>query len=197
MKSGRRVWLAAGLALLLAGAIPLGWVQGKAWLAQVLIARSWSAAQAGDARARPWPWADFRPVAVLEIPRLQRTLYVLDGLSLRTLAFGPGYWQDRETGDTVLAGHRDSHFIGLKKLRLGDRIRLDRGRGPEEWRVVEVLDLQQPRLNLPGDGSLFLSTCLPDHKPGPTPYRRVVRAVREHTPAHHALVQGEEPGRWF
>ncbi len=172
-----RRWLRyTGLALLLAGAMPLGWVQGKAWLAQALIARSWAAEQAGDHRQPPWPWADFHPVGVLEIPRLHRTLYVLDGLSLRTLAFGPGYYQDPETGDTLLAAHRNSHFIGVRKLQVGDELRLDRGQGVEYWRVVEVRDLSQPKLTLPGDGSLLLSTCLPDHKPGPTPYRRVVRA---------------------
>ena len=44
------------------------WIQAKAELAQVLLERAWEKTLAGEARARPWPWADTWPVARLRIP---------------------------------------------------------------------------------------------------------------------------------
>ncbi len=170
----RRLAVWTGSLVLLAGLVPLVWLQGKAWLAQGLIAASWML----GGTLPPWPWADTRPVAVLEIPRLQRRLFVLDGLSGRTLAFGPGYYRDPDSGDIVLAGHRDSHFAGLQRLRVGDALFLHHGGRQDRWQVVAVMDLEQPRLRLAGDGSLWLSTCLPHRGRGPTPRRRVVQAKR-------------------
>ncbi len=100
--------LAAGFALALAaiGLWQLGsgaWLQGKAWLAQLLIARAW--AEAGDAGAAPppWPWADTRPVARLLVPELGIDQIVLAGASGRTLAFGPGHLD----GTATQIGHAD------------------------------------------------------------------------------------------
>ena len=41
----------------------------KAEAAQWLLRRAWQRIVAGDTQARPWPWADTRPAAILSIPR--------------------------------------------------------------------------------------------------------------------------------
>lgn len=154
-------------ALLIAGAVwhlgSAGWLDAKAWLAQRLIARAW----AGEA-ARPWPWADMRPVARLGAPRLQRALYVLSDASDRSLAFGPGVWQggvDVADETLVLAGHRDTHFALLRRLMAGDELVLQPARGaPRSYRVskLQVLDTRYQTLRIaPRAGELILVTCYP------------------------------------
>ncbi|MBT8063350.1 MAG: class GN sortase, partial [Gammaproteobacteria bacterium] len=65
------------------------WIPAKAELAQWLMARAWQRSLEGSTDVRPWPWADTRPVAVLEAPRLGIRQFVLEGASGRNLAFGP------------------------------------------------------------------------------------------------------------
>jgi len=79
--------LASGAALI-ASAV---YIPAKAALAQVLLERAWDRARSGDANAKPWPWADVSPVAVLEVPRLDERSIVLEGASGEAMAFGPGH----------------------------------------------------------------------------------------------------------
>ena len=79
--------MAAGAALV-ASAL---YIPAKAALAQVLLERAWTRTQAGESAARPWPWADISPVAVLEVPRLGERSIVLEGASGEAMAFGPGH----------------------------------------------------------------------------------------------------------
>ena len=58
--------VAIAVLLVAAGAWQLSdglWIQAKAWLARGLIAHAWSRTLQGEARAKPWPWADTWPVA--------------------------------------------------------------------------------------------------------------------------------------
>ena len=41
------------------------WMEAKARLAQVLLARAWQERVAGTSEPKPWPWADTWPVALL------------------------------------------------------------------------------------------------------------------------------------
>ena len=101
----------------------------KAALAQTLMERAWHRVQAGEAAARPWPWADTSPVALLEIPRLELRQLVLEGASGRNLAFGPATVTPIESRDLVLSGHRDTHFEALEEIQPGDHILLTRPDG--------------------------------------------------------------------
>lgn len=167
--------LAAGFALALAavGLWQLGsgaWLQGKAWLAQILIARAW--AEAGDAGAAPppWPWADTRPVARLLVPELDIDQIVLAGASGRTLAFGPGHLDGTALpgapGLSVVSGHRDTHFRFLADLRPGARIEVERADGARQsYRVTatQVVHVDRARIVTAAAGTprLLLSTCYP------------------------------------
>ncbi len=176
-RRARRLALAAAILLAAAGLWQFGgglWIQGKAWLAQELIARAWSEAMstshsAVDAPA-PWPWADTRPVARLSVPALGVDEIVLAGASGRTLAFGPGHLDGTalpgRPGLSVLSGHRDTHFRFLRKVRQGTLIRIERPDGSwMDYRVDEtrVVDVNNTRIlpSATGRPRLLLTTCYP------------------------------------
>ena len=56
----------------------------------------------------------------------------LAGVSGRTLAFGPGHVDGTplpgDPGNSVLSGHRDTHFAFLRELRSGDILLVSTGR---------------------------------------------------------------------
>ena len=86
----RRHWLLAAVSFTaVVFSIDALWVPVKAELAQHLLERAWLRTLEGEADAKPWPWADTRAVAVLEVPHLGLREIVLDGSSGRNLAFGP------------------------------------------------------------------------------------------------------------
>jgi sortase A len=145
------------------------YIPAKAWLAQRLLERAWSATAAGESSVKPWPWADTWPVARLRAPRLDVDLIVLDGASGRTLAFGPalahGSARPGASGASVIAGHRDTHFRFLRTLTVGDELELRDPRGLRETFVVsavEVADSSASRVRVDGAGrALVLVTCYP------------------------------------
>ena len=186
----RRGPLAALVALLLALAAwqfgGAAWIHAKAALAQRLIASSWESAKEGGAR-RPWPWADTRPLARLAVPSRGISLYVLEGTSGRSLAFGPGHVDGTalpgSAGNSVIVAHKDTHFAFLRSLREDEEIDIEDARGRlTRYRVREaaVVDKGATRLLDPADSpQLTLITCWPFDamRPG-TAQRYVVIADR-------------------
>ena len=161
-----------------------GMIHAKAWLAVGLIDAAWARALAGEARPRPWPWADTWPVARLTAPGLGVARTVLAGGSGRSLAFGPGRLSGPAgpgaAGPTVISGHRDTHFRFLAKLELGSRLGLSTADGRRHaYRVVETRVVHKDRAWLRDDGRnyLVLATCYPFDaiRPG-TPWRYLVIA---------------------
>ncbi|MCC6469153.1 MAG: class GN sortase [Alphaproteobacteria bacterium] len=188
-----RTALAIALVFALAGAGLLGkglYVHAKAWAAQVLIGQAWAARQAGDAAARPWPWADTYPLAKLSVPRLGIERMVLSGASGRTLAFGParidGTALPGEAGVSVLSGHRDTHFAFLRDLRRDDALAVETADGQvHRFRVTQTEIVHRDAATLPGetqDGGawLVLATCWPFDAIDPgTPWRYLVAARQD------------------
>jgi sortase A len=163
-----------------------GWIEAKAWLAQVLIAQAWQQTLAEGAVRRPWPWADTWPVAALETPQGQR-LYVLESASGEALAFGPGRIPAGGAMDAglMIAGHRDTHFRFLKTLRTGEALRVQRVDG--QWRefsvdAMRVVDSRREALLPVNNASqLVLVSCYPfDAARAGGPLRYVVSA-RQYT----------------
>jgi sortase A len=162
-----------------------GWIHTKAFIAQQLIGQSWRRARAGDADAKPWWWADARPVAKLTFGRDSRALLVLEGSSGRNLAFGPVHDPASvlpgQSGNSVIAGHRDTHFSVLRDLRLGDRVRVELLNGRRASFAVthlQVIDSRRSRIVLDSEAPrLTLVTCYPFDaiRPG-GPLRYVVTA---------------------
>lgn len=158
-----------------------GWIPLKAVAGQWLMEQAWQQQQRGDTGARPWPWADTRPVGVLEIPGLELRQLILEGTSPRNLAWGPTLLSPEGSQDLVLSGHRDTHFERLQKLRPGDEIVVTRANGSRRYRVawLDIVDSRQQELVFePGRQRLTLVTCYPFDSPtAGGPLRLVVTAL--------------------
>lgn len=146
-----------------------GYIQAKAWLSQTLIARAWERTLAGGQAVRPWSWADTWPVARLAVPRLSIRRYVLAGADGRTIAFGPGHVHGTalpgEGGNSVIGGHRDTHFAFLADLRSGDDIVVETAAGAlRRYRVTSIHVTHKNDLSALGASAsprLTLVTCYP------------------------------------
>jgi len=183
----RRHWVLAAVfltaAIFLLDAL---WIPVKAELAQHLLERSWLRTLAGEADAKPWPWADTRAVAILEVPRLGLREIVLEGSSGRNLAFGPtlvNTTQLENSTDLILSGHRDTHFSFLQELQTGDLLRLRTATQTRDYRISwqEAVDSRNQQLVIDDDiERLTLLTCYPFDAPTTGgPLRWVVTALPE------------------
>lgn len=182
----RRRWLVA--CLLCLGFWQLGqgaYIPAKAWVAQELMQRAWLRGEDGIQKPAPWPWADTWPVARLSAKSGDVELIVLEGGSGRTLAFGPGRLSASslpgEIGNTVIAGHRDTHFSFLRDVEVGESLLLETVSGNKHlYKVigVDVVDSRRGSLQLDTDEPyLSLVTCYPFEAQDPGgPLRFVVTA---------------------
>jgi sortase A len=142
----------------------------------------------------PSPTAPARPrvplvagaaIAELLIPRVDLSSMVLEGADARTLRRGPGHLETTplpgESGNVVIAGHRDTFFRPLRDVRVGDDIFVNTPQQNVHYqvaslRVVNAHDLTV--LNATDEDALTLITCFPFWVLGPAPDRFVVRAIR-------------------
>jgi sortase A len=161
------------------------YIPAKAWFAQELMNRAWHKVGDGVERPAPWPWADTWPVARLSAKAGDVELVVLEGGSGRTLAFGPGHLSisalPGETGNSVIAGHRDTHFQFLQFMRPGESIEIDMPGGKRHlYQVtsIDVVDSRRGSLVLDTDEAMLsLVTCYPfDALQAGGPMRYVVSA---------------------
>jgi sortase A len=163
------------------------YIPAKAWLAQELMQRAWLRINAGEDRASPWPWADTWPDARLTAESHGIDLIVLAGGSGRTLAFGPGHLgasaMPGTVGNSIIAGHRDTHFSFLRDVEHGERLGIETTAGRRfAYEVVDmqVVDSRKGSLVLDTDlAMLTLVTCYPfDALEAGGPLRYVVTARR-------------------
>ncbi len=124
------------------------------------------------------------PVAVLRIPRLRLEAAVFTGSDAHTLDHGlgwiPGTAKPGSTGNTGIAGHRDSFFRRLKDIALDDRIELRTSDGVQTFvvRGLEVVTPSHVEVLAPArDAVLTLVTCYPFYTVGDAPERLIVHAV--------------------
>ena len=158
---------AAGVTCLAAGA----WIPIKAWAAQLLIDAAWRREHTLAQIAAPWPWADTRPVAKLTVGEgsAATTLIVLEGSSGRNLAFGPVHdaasVAPGANGNSVIEGHRDTHFKILRTAKPGDRVTVEALDGSRTVFVVtdvRIVDSRRTRIALDANKALLtLVTCYP------------------------------------
>jgi len=167
-----------GLALV----INASYIQLKAQLAQVLIASAYAQQITSGRATKPWPWADTRVLGQLEIG--DNTDYILADASMRNLAFGPAHMSQTsalgEQGNSVIVGHRDTHFAHLQYVKVGQLIRVKQVQKDTEYRVDEISIVDEFDTGVIDDlttTSLTLITCYPFNAISPnTRQRFVIRA---------------------
>jgi len=154
------------------------------------------------APAHPAPKKDpdrDKPLAKLEIARLQVFGYVEDGLDARTLGRAIGHSSKSakpgERGNIVLAAHRDTFFAGLRDVRVGDIVDMQASNGEKyQYKVSKVLVLDPKDTwvmrSSPKRDMLTLITCYPFHFIGNAPNRLVVQAL----PVQAPEVAARRPG---
>lgn len=161
------------------------YIPAKAWVAQELMQRAWRRAESGNRQPAPWPWADTWPVARLSAKGGDVELIVLEGGSGRTLAFGPGHLGisalPGEVGNSVIAGHRDTHFQFLQHMKVGETIQMELPNGQRHlYQVsgIDVVDSRRGSLVLDTEeATMSLVTCYPFNAMQPGgPMRYVVSA---------------------
>lgn len=173
--------------LITAGVLQLAFV-GIVTLGSSLLERSWRGdripagwtenAEATRKVARPG-----RRIGHLEIERLGVRAAVVEGVDAKSLLTGVGHVPNTafpgEPENVSLAGHRDTHFKPLRKIRPGDRIEIDTPDGMYVYVVDTAFVVQPDRGDLmepTGRATLTLITCYPFSWIGTAPERFVVRA---------------------
>ena len=118
------------------------------------------------------------------IPRIGLSAIVAEGDDTRTLAHAvghiPGTAAPESVGNVGLAGHRDTFFRGLWRVRLKDLIELETAHGKYAYEVVRtsVVDPDHVEvLDSSNRSELTLVTCYPFHYIGAAPRRFIVQAA--------------------
>jgi len=146
-----------------------GFIYAKAQMAQYLVNDAWQQTLAGQRQVAPWSWADTYPVARIIWPEHDIDLTVLQGSSGRTLAFGPGHMSNTpipgESGNSVIGGHRDTHFSFLQQVKKQQVFTLQTADNRQiSYQVVEqmIVDKDDAAAVLDQTGDLItLVTCFP------------------------------------
>jgi sortase A len=125
------------------------------------------------------------PFGKVAIPRIGLSAMVAEGDDSQTLAHAVGHipWTaaPESTGNVGLAGHRNTFFRGLGRVRLKDLIELETAQGKYEYEVVRmsVVDPGQVEvLDSSNKSELTLVTCYPFHYIGAAPQRFIVQSIR-------------------
>lgn len=133
--------------------------------------------------------AEGRPIGEIQIARLGLTAIIVQGDSAAVLRLAVGHLAETalpgESGNVVLAGHRDTFFRPLKRVHVGDVITLKTRGGAFTYRVestsvVPPSDVQVIRPT--GRPTLTLITCYPFTYIGSAPNRFIVRAHETDAP---------------
>jgi sortase A len=129
-------------------------------------------------------------IGEIGVPRLGMKAIVVEGDSppilRRAVGHVPGTALPGESGNTALAGHRDTLFRPLRNIRLGDLVTFDfPGRQLRyEVQSAQVVSPEETGVLLSnGSKELTLITCFPFAFVGSAPSRYVIRARQvEETP---------------
>ncbi len=125
------------------------------------------------------------PFGKVAIPRIGLSAMVAEGVDKTTLARAvghiPGTATPESIGNVALAGHRDTFFRGLGRVRLNDRIELETAQGKYEYQVVRVAVVDPDQIEIldsSNKSELTLLTCYPFHYLGAAPQRFIVQSIQ-------------------
>ena len=162
-------------------------IEIKAKVAQVLLQRAWHQTLKTGQNYRPWPSFDGVPIMRLAIPQHNINQIVLKGTSGQALAFGPAFHEEsflpQEKKITIISSHRDSHGIFIKKLQLGEEIKIQDADNHWHTYTIDsffVINVQKEKIAMDrNEDRLLLITCYPfDAIRSGTPLRYIVSAKK-------------------
>jgi sortase A len=124
-------------------------------------------------------------ITQVSIPKIKLDVMLVEGTSHSSLLNGPGHLDDTpapgESGNSVMAAHRDTFFRHLNDLGRGDDIFVRRA-GRAYHYIVKRKAVVQPNdvtvVKPSPENRLTLITCYPVQYIGPAPQRLVVIAER-------------------
>jgi sortase A len=123
------------------------------------------------------------PIGKLEIPRLNLSVIVLEGVGDGILEKGAGHIPETalpgRVGNVGIAAHRDTFFRPLRTIQSNDLIRLTTPEGIFDYTVewVRIVKPSAVEVLQPTNGpTLTLVTCYPFYYVGSAPERFIVRA---------------------
>ena len=130
------------------------------------------------------------PLGQIELSTIGLSAMILEGTDYWTLQRSVGHIPETalpgEAGNVVLAGHRDTFFRSLRKIQVGDLIRIKTPDGDFQYRVESTAVVPPSDIHVldaSGGHSLTLITCFPFNFVGSAPNRFVVRAREVGPPA--------------
>ncbi len=123
-------------------------------------------------------------VGILEIPRVQAELPIVEGTDPNDLEKGVGHYKGSslpgENGQIVLSGHRDTVFRRLGELKIGDSliVKIPKGTFSYEITHTKIVDAKNTSvITLQKEKEeLILTTCYPFHYIGNAPKRYIIYA---------------------
>ncbi|QHZ49231.1 class D sortase [Bacillus sp. NSP9.1] len=135
--------------------------------------------------------ASFKPkfgeaVGILEIPKINAELPIVEGTDADDLAKGVGLYKGsyypNENGQIVLSGHRDTVFRRTGELRKGDQLKVLLSYGSfiyqiEKTKIVDKNDTSIITLQHDKE-ELVLTTCYPFSYIGNAPKRYIIYGKR-------------------
>lgn len=125
-------------------------------------------------------------IARLEAPTVHLSATVLEGSDDRTLARAAGHIEDTalpgQPGNLGIAGHRDTTFRAVRKLRIGDPLIVSTPGHAYRYRITRTFIVKPEDVSVldPADHpTLTLVTCYPFEFIGHAPERFIVQADLE------------------
>ena len=166
----------------------LTWVQTRAYQREHTMALEGMVAAPPRAAVAPQAPESMTPgsvIGVLHIPRLGVSTVVAEGDDTATLKVAIGHLPDTpmpwKDGNSALAAHRDTFFLPLQHIHVGDELRVSTPHGDFRYHVRETMVVGPNDVWVldPTDRpTLTLITCYPFRYVGNAPRRFIVRAER-------------------
>ncbi|MBY0122949.1 class D sortase [Bacillus sp. S/N-304-OC-R1] len=129
-------------------------------------------------------------IGILEIPKLNSELPIVEGTSEDELEKGVGHYSSTalpgQPDQILLSGHRETVFRKLGELQNGDIFQVKMPYGTFSYEIIhsQVVDADDPTVikSTAPTETLTVSTCYPFSYIGDAPYRYVLTAHRVENP---------------
>jgi sortase A len=122
-------------------------------------------------------------IGTLSIPRLNKTIPILEGTAPEQLEIGAGHYMKSvmpgQPDNSVIAGHRDSVFAQFGSLQKNDELIVSTAYGKFTYKIdgFRVVDADDRTVIVPTETAILtLSTCYPFRFIGNAPRRFIVTA---------------------